>query len=1003
MCKWHSLRRAASLFLSFCVLIIFMFNFPIVSAEDSSSAETVPSIYVKHTRFNPFFVQAVYLEPETEYVFSYLYSNLPASTEAFCYTDANHNFSSKDRVYSSDENRLTRSFTTVSLDTEGVVEGTGENAGKILSYIGIRMYAVKNQIDLDDPDYINGKCIYGGFELYKKNDSSKTNIFRDLNFSSIGYNSSGDGVWTSLPAANSNFAQLNFARYDADPDIDGTQFPKVGIYSKNKTYPAVQATNVTSGAVQPYLVQTVWLKPNTTYVYSFMYSNALPSVSVVLKDTTEKKYDISSPVYDDKLNKVTYEFTTKDKTDADTVYDSSTGLVKALVGIRIYNDRTDLLESYFGNFILYEKEDSDQTNLISDTGFSDLGTMNNKNTWNGLFGSVNAKTTFTAAGEISESCFEKKRMVSVGFSENGTLKLSASTAKSGDTVYLTAIPSDGYWFSGFYTSCGTVKETFGRNTAITVPLSDITVYPIFKERCTGDCNGDDLLDVRDLVRTKKYLAGDSTDIVFENTDCNTDGTVDAVDSVLVRQSLLGIIYGIEMIPITGGRVDMSLSGGADNQAEQLRAQILSATDELTYSGKVYYVSENGNDSNSGLSASTPIKTVDKLAGLSLEAGDTVLFDRGSTFRLSSRYSCVAGVTYGAYGSGDKPRFYGSEKNYATASWTATDCDNIWKTTLSTVSSDSGDVGLIVFDLDKAVGTKQYSLEALLDDGYFYYDNSEQAVYIYCSKGNPSSVYSDIEIGRKMNMFTPSSGVTLDNLSFFYTGAHAIAAGAGTNDVTITNCEIGWIGGSSHMDTRYGNGIQFWNGCENIDISNCWIYQVYDAGITFQGDDEEAEYKNITFKNNLIEYCSWSVEWWSGYEKPYDYALNLCDIGEISNILIDSNIMRFEGCGWALSTRMPASIHGPWGVRTFKNFSDFVVSNNIFDCPNGEFVKWMQSSYVEPQQGYSMFGNSYYHKSTSDNLVFFLGTVGETYASDQSELEKAVAMFDSNPGMVKWID
>lgn len=972
-----------------------------VSAHFDGGKE-ISSICVIHTRFSPYFVQQVYLEPDTEYVFSYLYNNLPASVEAFCYTDKDHTFNAGKRCYSSDEKRLIRSFKTVSLDTEGVVEGTGENAGKILSYIGIRMYALSGNVSADDTRYTDGKCLYADFTLHKADDSKKTNLFYDTAFSDIGHNSAGDGAWTSLPAASSNYAQINFARYDADADTADTQSPRADIYAKNTAYPAVKVSNVTA-AIHPFLVQTVWLKPNTTYSYSFMYSDSLPSASIAFKDTTQKPYTLSAPVYDSELNRVTYEFTTGDESDADTVYDSEKGLVKALVGIRIYNSRTDLQGSCFGDFTLVEKGATDKINILSDPDFSDLGAINNSNVWHGLFNNVNTKTSFTKAGDVSRKHFAKSRALSIGFSDNGSLKASASTAKSGETVYLTAIPADGYWFDGYYTDSGTVEKAFGKNSAITVPKKDITVYPIFTEIVKGDSNGDSLCDIRDLVGIKKHLAGASYNIVLENADCNKDGILDSSDNVMIRQRILGIITGIDMVPITGGKINMSLSGGADDKAQALRNKILSSSDNLSRTGTVYYLSENGNDSNSGRSASSPIKTIARLTNLSLKSGDTVLFERGSTFRTTSRYFCTAGVKYGAYGSGEKPKIYGSEKNYVSATWRATSYENIWKTSLSKVASDAGDVGIIAFNLDEAVGTKQYSMEALLDDGYFYYDNSEQAVYLYCSQGNPSSVYSDIEIGRKMNMFTPANGVTLDNLGFFYTGAHAIAAKARTNNVTITNCEIGFIGGSSHMDTRYGNGIQFWEGCENITISNCWIYQVFDAGITFQGFDEEAEYKNITFKNNLIEYCSWSVEWWSGYEKPHVYALSLCDIGEISNILIDSNIMRFEGFGWALSTRKPTSIHGPWGCRTYKNFSDFVVSNNIFDCPNGEFVKWMQSPYLEAQQGYSMVGNSYYRRPTADNLVFFLGSSGETYAARQSQLEKAVKLFDSNPGVIQWME
>lgn len=84
----------------------------------------------------------------------------------------------------------------------------------------------------------------------------------------------------------------------------------------------------------------------------------------------------------------------------------------------------------------------------------------------------------------------------------------------------------------------------------------------------------------------------------------------------------------------------------------------------TYTGTAYYFSSiNGDDHNDGLSPETPFKSIamyNKICD-SLEYGDAVFFERGSLYRLEdvnewgeSHISAKGGVTYSAYGEGDKP-------------------------------------------------------------------------------------------------------------------------------------------------------------------------------------------------------------------------------------------------------------------------------------------------------------------------------------------------------------
>jgi len=72
----------------------------------------------------------------------------------------------------------------------------------------------------------------------------------------------------------------------------------------------------------------------------------------------------------------------------------------------------------------------------------------------------------------------------------------------------------------------------------------------------------------------------------------------------------------------------------------------------------YYVSSVGNDSNDGLTPETAWETIDKVNSTTFSAGDNVLFKRGDSFygtiTVNSAGSESNPITYGAYGSGNKP-------------------------------------------------------------------------------------------------------------------------------------------------------------------------------------------------------------------------------------------------------------------------------------------------------------------------------------------------------------
>ncbi|WP_299583613.1 cadherin domain-containing protein [uncultured Sunxiuqinia sp.] len=80
----------------------------------------------------------------------------------------------------------------------------------------------------------------------------------------------------------------------------------------------------------------------------------------------------------------------------------------------------------------------------------------------------------------------------------------------------------------------------------------------------------------------------------------------------------------------------------------------------------YYVSSSeGNDSNAGTSAGQAWKSLAKVNSFRPSAGDQILFKRGDewvgTLTPSTSGSAGSPITYGAYGTGEKPKIYGSQE------------------------------------------------------------------------------------------------------------------------------------------------------------------------------------------------------------------------------------------------------------------------------------------------------------------------------------------------------
>lgn len=440
----------------------------------------------------------------------------------------------------------------------------------------------------------------------------------------------------------------------------------------------------------------------------------------------------------------------------------------------------------------------------------------------------------------------------------------------------------------------------------------------------------------------------------------------------------------------------TLKGGADKEAIAMRDKILSAEDELEISGKKYYFSSKGNDDNDGKTPQTPKKNLDAIGTLLLEPGDAILLERGSVFRISSSIRLRSeGTMFGAYGTGPKPEIWGSVENYARIEkWEPYKAKNVWQMDLSLA-----DAGMVIFNHGEAIGKKKFSSAEIEGNFDYYHDMEEAKLYLYYDKGNPGKVFEDIEIGTNFSAVgLGADNLTVNNICFKYIGAHGIA-GNRINNIKITDCEFGWIGGSlSGPKVRYGNAVQFGEGGgTNLIVDDNWVYQIYDAGLTFQDYETEVNdttWENISFSNNLIEYCTMPLEWWNSKEKLNNI---------IKGIIFKGNIMRFSGFGWGV--QRPDDFNAGIscsGGKDYPNLSDFIVEDNIFDC--GKLIISWTFNTIEP--GWEVRNNSFYQRPYKENRYFNIGAPGNNdgYAKNAAEFEALIKrLFDSTPKEIKWME
>ncbi len=448
------------------------------------------------------------------------------------------------------------------------------------------------------------------------------------------------------------------------------------------------------------------------------------------------------------------------------------------------------------------------------------------------------------------------------------------------------------------------------------------------------------------------------------------------------------------------------------KAESRKQNILSSATEIvksnsfvqgeTYTGTAYYVSNDGNDSNNGKSPETAWASLERLNRAQLKEGDAVFFRRGDTWYAGEKYwdnvlwyGCIrirSGVTYSAYGEGEKPTFIGSMPGIAQHSkWvsagTTADGGKLWRYvdklhSVSGVLMNDGTVwsemqlpgwnGKTYVNTDGSAFAVENSLTKDLtsfhalelagrpadtvveDEGLTGY------LYLRCDKGNPGDVFDDIQfVAGGIGVGTEGefgSNATVDNLSIQYFSQIGVSLGGyqGWENTLVQNCEIAYCGGITQAyvesgrfgygKAAYSGGAIQMSGSGNRAVNN-YIHGIdskaFVVVIHDRGEKISTSYENLVMRGNLIENSGTALQVMSCLRDESSKRT-----GVFKNLVFDDNYVMHTGEGW-FNCRLAAleEIYKEYGQLSALNFmgvkdgviDNVQITNNVLCCADYALV------------------------------------------------------------------
>ncbi len=345
----------------------------------------------------------------------------------------------------------------------------------------------------------------------------------------------------------------------------------------------------------------------------------------------------------------------------------------------------------------------------------------------------------------------------------------------------------------------------------------------------------------------------------------------------------------------------------------------------------YYVSNQGLDTNDGLSPETAWQTIPKV-NQSIESGDIIKFRCGDTFygqiNLKPGESLDKMTTVTSYGEGEKP-VISQYKIINSDAWEKVS-DGVYRVDLMDTSKYGGNV----YDMNSNAGFllvsgevkpyKKPSLDELKNQWDFFSDKEDgKSLYVKCDK-NPAEYSDDIRVACCIGCIPFRDYMKVEGLYITGTGAHGI--NGCTLGAHVKDCEFHNIGGSEligypHPNTRYGNGVECWTGCHDVTVENCKFTGVYDVAFTMQGPMKGQSWENI----HVI-----GCEMWNNTQCFEIWATEPEGDEGFINCSFENNTCINSGYCWGYDSRPNKSCACHLLMyNVFSKVCDIKIKNNVF--------------------------------------------------------------------------
>jgi hypothetical protein len=365
-------------------------------------------------------------------------------------------------------------------------------------------------------------------------------------------------------------------------------------------------------------------------------------------------------------------------------------------------------------------------------------------------------------------------------------------------------------------------------------------------------------------------------------------------------------------------------------------------------GRIFYVKNGGNNSRDGLSDANAWATVGYVNGKTFNAGDTILFKRGSTwsdalFVVPSSGSAGSPIYIGNYGTGNLPVFSKAgvfEINLVGKQYVTID-------------------GLSI--TDPTISLTDHSIMAKIDYG-INLNNSSNIIIRNC----------DISlVGCGMQIYVNSTGNTITNNHIHNLrmvvntvggsddwGANGIIVGSSGNTITHNYFEEGWA--PSYDYTYDGGTFEFFSNGGAAISNNIISYNtvVNCSGFLEIGGSAGGNCADNVIAYNLIINCGMI----GSYHSNDGLAMNITNLQYYNNDIIQT-VQQYANPG----------------VLFYANNSPtagmVVLKNNIFWMADGATdITWSFNSFQS-----QVHTNNYYRISTGSVINFTLST-GEASSS-----------------------